>query len=79
MAQFGKLLGSRTAVGLARKLDYDQDMFLLSMYLCLLCDARITALSPELLKSKKFQDKVRHYRRKCRDPVHKHEGHPAIV
>ena len=60
-------------------LEYDQGMFLLSMYLCLLCDARITALSPELLKSKKFQVRVRHYRQKCRDPVHKHEGHPAIV
>ena len=79
LAHFGKFLGTRTAVGLATKLGYDQDMFLLSMYLCLLCDARITALSPELLKSKKFKDRVQHYRKKCRDPVHKHEGRPAIV
>ena len=79
LGRWAKYLKVRNIKALAKSLKYTGKLHLLSMYSCLLMDARIRMYTAKTLRCKKVQVAIRKAKAKCRGRGHGHEGHPAVV
>ena len=79
LGRWAGYLKVRTIKTLAKSLKYTGKLHLLSMYSCLLMDARIRVYKATTLRSKRVKRAIGRAKAKCRCRVNGHEGHPAVV
>ena len=79
LGRWAKCLKVRSIKALAKSLKYTGKLHLLTMYSCLLMDARIRRYEARTFRSKKVKNAIGRAKAMCRCRRHGHEGHPAVV